>query len=136
MTTTRCGVALAALAVMLSASATAPARSQRARDARSFLSPSGNIGCELDWQRGTTIPNRAYCQTYHPPRAVTMSPNGALRVCTGSCIGDPGEDAFTLGYGRRVKLGPFRCQSLTSGMRCTVASGRGFLLSRAGVRRF
>ena len=103
---------------------------------RWFHSPSRNIQCELDWQRGAGIPDQAYCQTFEPLRSVHMTWTGSLRVCTGQrCVGDGPENAFTLRYGHATQLGPFRCLSLTAGMRCTVPSGRGFLLSRSGVKR-
>jgi hypothetical protein len=102
---------------------------------RWFHSPSRNIQCELDWQRGA-IADQAYCQTSEPRRSVTMNRTGALRVCSGQrCIGDGPENAFTLRYGHATQLGPFRCLSLAVGMRCTVPSGRGFVLSRSGVKR-
>jgi hypothetical protein len=102
---------------------------------RFFHSPSRNIECEVDWKR-SGVPDGAYCQTFAPVRSVTLRASGALRVCSGEgCVGNGPEDAFTLDYGRTAALGPFRCRSSETGMRCTIASGRGFELSRAGVRR-
>jgi hypothetical protein len=121
---------LAALVLLLSGPASA-----MAGGARWFHSPSRNIQCELDWQRGG-IADRAYCQTSEPARSVTMNRTGGLRLCRGQgCLGDGPENAFTLRYGHATQLGPFRCLSLATGMRCTVPSGRGFLLSRSGVKR-
>ena len=109
---------------------------QTAGGARFFHSPSGNIQCELDWQRGSGIADAAYCQTFQPQRSVTLSASGALRLCTGTrCLGNGPEGAFTLRYGHATQLGPFRCLSQAAGMRCTVASGRGFVLARGSVRR-
>jgi hypothetical protein len=120
---------LLALPVLLVAAAPAAA------GVRSFHSPSGNIQCELDWQRAG-VPNRAYCQTFEPARSVAMNRTGGLRICRGvGCLGNGPENAFTLRYGHATRLGPFRCLSLASGMRCTVPSGHGFLLSRSGVKR-
>jgi hypothetical protein len=101
-----------------------------------FHSPSGNIECEVAARsiQGT----HAYCQTFTPARSATLDAAGRTRVCRGTgCLGNGPENAFTLRYGRSVTVGPFRCTSLVSGMRCVVVrSGRGFLISRQGVRRF
>jgi hypothetical protein len=69
---------------------------------------------------------------------VTMGPAGGLKVCNGqACLSDGPENAFTLGYGHAVRVGPFRCTSRTSGMTCRViGKGRGFVISRSGLRRF
>jgi len=106
---------------------------------RFFLSPSGNISCELDFDPTSAVrglPTRAFCETFTPGRAVTMSARGRVKVCQGTgCVGNPPENAFTLRYGHQARLGPFVCRSQTDGMRCTIASGRGFLISRSGIRR-
>ena len=100
-----------------------------------FHSPSGNIECEVAAAdlRGTY----AYCQTFVRPRSVRLSASGRMRVCTGTgCLGNGPENAFTLHYGRSVRLGPFRCISLLSGMRCVVVrTGHGFLISREKLTR-
>jgi hypothetical protein len=66
-----------------------------------------------------------------------MHANGRLDQCRGvRCLGNGPDNATTLAYGRSLVVGPFRCTSLTTGMRCVVrTSGHGFLLSRAGVAR-
>jgi hypothetical protein len=52
------------------------------------------------------------------------------------CLGNEPENAFTLRYGRSIRVGPFRCTSRTDGIRCVVIrTGRGFLINRAGVTR-
>jgi hypothetical protein len=101
---------------------------------RFFHSPSGNIQCEVASKdpRGTY----AYCQTFKAPRSVQLFATGRLKTCTGmKCLGDGPENAFTLAYGRSTTVGPFRCTSLTTGMRCTLPSGHGFLLGRTGLTR-
>jgi hypothetical protein len=97
---------------------------------RWFHSPSGNIECEV---RATY----AFCQTWKPPRSVELRPGKPLKRCSGArCLGNGPDNATTLRYGRSVVVGPFRCTSLTTGMRCVVRrTGHGFLLSRAGVAR-
>lgn len=121
--------------------ADAGARSSAGRglQQRFFLSPSGNISCELDYDPGSTVPELptgAFCQAIKPARSVKMSPTGRLKICRGvRCLGNPPENAFTLNYGRSTSLGPFKCRSVRPGMRCRVRSGRGFLISRSGIDR-
>ncbi|OBI22995.1 hypothetical protein A5712_11880 [Mycobacterium sp. E2327] len=99
----------------------------------SFLSPSRNIGCEIDYQRGRDIPDEAYCQTTSPPQSVHMSTDGTYKSCTGeSCLGNAGEGTPTLPYGQTAGLGPFSCRSEASGITCTV-TGRGFSISNGGI---
>jgi hypothetical protein len=83
--------------------------------------------------RGTNV----YCQTGTPARSVTMHADARLGLCRGvQCLGNGPANATMLAYGRSVVVGPFRCTSLRSGMRCVVRStGHGFLLNRAGVKR-
>jgi len=40
-----------------------------------FLSPSGKIACELNYQRGPGIPDETNCQTSSPPQSVHMDPS-------------------------------------------------------------
>jgi hypothetical protein len=96
-----------------------------------FLSPSGNISCEIHYQdAGLT---EAYCQTHTPARSVRLDANGAYKACTeGGCIGDPGENTPTLAYGQATGVGPFRCESATTGVTCT-ANGKGFHIDNAGI---
>jgi len=102
-----------------------------------FFSPSRNISCEM-WDHANAS---VYCQRYRPGGSVGMSVDGRLRICRGrGCVGNPGEgDVPTptmLGYGKHVTAGPFRCLSQRSGVTCIVIrSGKGFMISRAGVRR-
>lgn len=96
-----------------------------------FLSPSGNISCEIDDYPGG-IPS-AYCQTWTPPRSAKMDGTGSYKVCDGPmCIGNAGAKTPTLAYGTATGVGPFRCESEPSGVTCT-AGGKGFLISTAGV---
>jgi hypothetical protein len=126
MTRTVLAGALVALALPATASA----------KVRWFHSPSGNIECEVaaNDSRGTY----AYCQTFDPVASVKLDAAGHSKVCRGgNCVGDGPENAFTLGYGKAVRLGPFRCTSRTSGMTCrVVGKGHGFRISRAGIKRF
>jgi hypothetical protein len=124
---------LRVVALVLFLAVASPAASDAA--VRWFHSPSGNIQCELvaGEPRGTY----AFCQTFRRPRSVTLRRSGAMRVCNGTgCLGNGPENAFTLRYGRSVRVGPFVCTSLRQGMRCLVARTRhGFILSREGLKR-
>jgi len=96
-----------------------------------FLSPSGNISCEVDYHsNGLT---KAYCQTGTPARSVTMGVAGKYTTCTGQqCLGNPGTGTPTLAYGTATGVGPFRCESAVTGVTCT-ADGKGFRISAAGI---
>ncbi|OBI00605.1 hypothetical protein A5678_18255 [Mycobacterium sp. E2733] len=98
-----------------------------------FLSPSRNVSCEIDYQRGG-IRDAAFCFTISPPESVSMDPAGVLSRCTGeSCLANPAEGTPTLNYGQTMGAGPFTCRSETGGVTCTVPSGRGFTISNAGI---
>jgi hypothetical protein len=96
-----------------------------------FLSPSGNISCEVDYHRvGLT---EVYCQTVTPARSVTMGAGGKYKTCTGEqCLGNPGTGTPTLAYGTATGAGPFRCESAATGVTC-VADGKGFRISTSGI---
>ncbi len=103
-----------------------------------FLSPSGNISCELDeaappgTQGSAAV---AYCQSGTPAQSVRLDADGSMSPCAGvSCLGDPPLGVQTLAYGQTASHGPYTCVSETDGITCTVASsGRGFLISRSGI---
>jgi hypothetical protein len=100
----------------------------------SFLSPSRNLSCEIAYRRSNGLPDETYCQTQSPPQSVHLSTDGSFKTCTGdSCVGNPGQGTPILPYGQNAGVGPFSCRSETSGVTCTVSSGRGFTLSSAGV---
>ena len=121
-----------ALAVLLIASSSATATAKRSF----FLSPSGNISCELHWKDGS-LGTFAYCQTRSPARSAKLRSSGSPKLCTGSkCIGDPPTDAKTLAYGKSRRVGGFRCTSRSTGMTCVrTSSGKGFSIAVSGVRR-
>lgn len=96
-----------------------------------FLSPSGNISCEIDYHRADLT--QAYCQTITPARSATMDITGRYTTCTGQqCLGNPGTGTPILAYGTATGVGPFRCESATSGVTCT-AGGKGFQISASGI---
>ena len=91
-----------------------------------FLSPSGNISCEVSL---TTV----YCQTVTPARSVTMAATGRYTTCAGvTCLGNPGEKTPTLAYGQATGVGSFVCVSATAGVTCTTG-GKGFRISTSGI---
>ncbi len=107
-----------------------------------FRSPSGNIGCEMDFQRaapaaagGGFLPDRVYCMSVKPLQHVILSPDGSLAaICTNEarCGSNGPQDQGVLLYGQSAVLGPFTCTSEESGMTCT-ANGRGFTISSSGI---
>jgi hypothetical protein len=95
-----------------------------------FLSPSGNISCEVDYHRAGLT--QVYCQTVTPPLSVTMGVTGKYTTCTGQqCLGNPGTGTPTLAYGTATGAGPFRCESASTGVTC-IADGKGFRISASG----
>ena len=102
-----------------------------------FQSPSGNISCEIDYQRGYGMSDTAYCDSGRPPQNVSMNSDGVLTVCTAgeSCLGNGPVGEPTLAYNHTTRIGPFTCLSEVSGITCTVVSGRGFAISNSGITR-
>ena len=96
-----------------------------------FLSPSGNISCEVDYHRAGLT--QVYCQSGTPAWSVTMTTTGSYTTCKGQqCLGNPGTGTPTLAYGKATGAGPFRCESATTGVTC-LAGGKGFRISTAGI---
>ena len=128
-------IALLPLALLAGLVLASPASAAAAK--RSFfLSPSGNISCELHWKDGS-LGTFAYCQTRSPARSVKLRSRGSYKVCTGSkCIGDPPTNAKTLAYGKSRAVGGFRCTSRMTGMTCLrTNTGKGFRIASSGVRK-
>lgn len=102
-----------------------------------FDSPSHNIHCWMfdgsgDYSRGVG------CNSDKPRRMVNMTADGRLKIrgIPKAWCGCDEPDFPPLGYGKHISVGRFRCLSQQSGVTCTVIrSGKGFLISRAGVRR-
>jgi hypothetical protein len=98
-----------------------------------FLSPSHNISCEIDY-KFHGAPDAVFCYSITPPQSVTMYPGGAFTPCPGeNCLANAAQNTPTLEYGQTIGLGPFSCLSETSGVTCSVASGRGFSISSSGI---
>jgi hypothetical protein len=99
-----------------------------------FYSPSKNISCEIDNNLGSSALTSALCLTVSPPKSATLMTDSTLNECTGvNCLSNAGENTPTLAYGQSITLGPFTCASSTAGMKCTLASGDGFLISSQAV---
>jgi hypothetical protein len=108
------------------------------RTAAEFFAPRALAGIECGMYS-----NGVHCQSERGgpsyfAQVAELRPNGSVTICktrnmrSNNCdLGNAGERAATLAFGRRVTVGPFRCTMLRSGVRCTVlASGKGFLLTR------
>lgn len=96
-----------------------------------FVSPSGNLNCEIDY-RHAGLGNAAFCESLSPPESATMSKRGIVKICGLPCEGNAAVGTPVLEYGEHTSLGPFRCRSRTDGISCQV-SGRGFRISRSGI---
>jgi hypothetical protein len=109
---------------------------KRIRTEADFYSPTRNLACEMDDYRGN-VPSEVDCQSWKTPHNVRLSPNGALKKCSGQrCLGNPGEHTPKLAYGRQITVGRFRCSSRRIGVECVViSSGKGFLIDSKGSRR-
>lgn len=97
-----------------------------------FYSPSGNIGCNLDYPlNGQTVMS---CRVISPELSVQMGVTGKYKIlCAGQKCGPVSpQPAPTLAYGRATVAGPFRCTSTVAGVTC-LADGKGFQISRSGV---
>jgi hypothetical protein len=99
-----------------------------------FYAPSGNLECEIDNQFGQGSLTQAMCLTETPPQSATLGAESSLKTCTGQiCLSNAGLNTPQLPYGTSITLGPFTCLSMTTGMKCTLGNGNGFVLSRSGV---
>ncbi len=97
-----------------------------------FVTPSDNISCEVEYQMAG-VPDHAYCETIAPARSVTMDVTGTYKTCTGQqCLGNAGAGTPTVAYGTETGVGPFQCESATTGVTCIVG-GRGFHISASGI---
>jgi hypothetical protein len=104
---------------------------------RSFYTPSKNITCSLGDSRDYL---GVRCESFKAPQSVKMDASGRLKICHGRrcfpACGCAPEGIPTLGYGKQVTAGRFRCISLRSGVKCIVIeSGKGFLINRAGITK-
>jgi len=96
-----------------------------------FLSPTRNLACLIAKSPASMV----RCASFTPPLLVTMTPDGSFTPCQGnSCeLGNPAEDTKVLPYGAATGDGTFTCSSSTAGFTCTITTGKGFAISRAGI---
>lgn len=112
-----------------------------------FTTPSHGIGCVYAHPEGEgrtlrcdvrdvvhPAPRPSWCEQDYGS-AFGLEPRGrAKRLCVGDTALDP--HAAVLRYGSSRRLGPFRCTSRRTGLRCTNRARHGFELSRARQRLF
>jgi len=90
------------------------------------------------------LPTEVECLVFPAPHSVppqkvgtaTLDASGRVKICRGQrCLGNP-DARRPLRLGKSVAIGPFRCTSLRSGVRCVVTkTGRGFVFTARGVKR-
>jgi hypothetical protein len=97
-----------------------------------FLSPTRNLGCQIAQNPSSQV----RCVSFSPPQLVTMTADGTRTQCTGNTcdLGNPAAETPVLPYGAAIGNSAFLCLSATTGITCTIPSGRGFTISRTGIR--
>lgn len=99
-----------------------------------FYAPSRNLECQIEDSGPSDSRPETLCLTDTPARSVTLGANSTLKECTGGkCLSNAGVNTPTLAYGSSITLGRFTCLSMTTGMKCTLANGNGFILASSGV---
>jgi hypothetical protein len=121
-----------ALLVVLAAALLAPAAAE-ARTKR-FHTPSKNIACLYSSEGGPGPFLRCDLYTLNDTAFTVRRRGKARRIHVTDAVGGGGRE---LGYGERIRVGPFRCLSRRVGLRCrSVVSGHGFFISRDEQRLF
>ena len=106
-----------------------------------FQSPTGNIICTMDSNNpssgGMGSQSGVNCSTLNPPdHGATLDlGNNGVTVCSSQCSGGPQSGLPTLAYGSAMHVGPYSCNSATSGVTCEGPGGVGFTISRSGVEK-
>lgn len=111
-----------------------------------FKTPSGNLICQVDLERGvkksvtctmeardgpSTLPSPTACNGLDWGGQVFLPEKGAAVVkCGGPFHFQTSLPITTARYGETRDYKGIRCTSATSGLSCRNASGHGFLLSR------
>ena len=95
---------------------------------------SGYARCELREFTGKVPPRPKDCDLDWVPQAA-VDQRGRVTVfgCQGDTSVNPGSPK--LAYGKSMKSGPFTCTSAVTGITCKVKSGRGFLVSKAAIKK-
>jgi Family of unknown function (DUF6636) len=134
-----------AVVAALGVTVAVPPASDAQLSTASFRTPSRNMGCVFHPQRPSR-PAFLRCDLLsglrpQPARrceldwvGLGLTPRGrAAPICAGDTAVDPA--SRILAYGRAWRRGPFRCISRRTGLRCTNAASRGFVLARRSWRR-
>jgi hypothetical protein len=132
------GVAASATTVQDEKSATPPL------SLKSFMSPSGNIGCMLEADDARCDVRQHIYTTGVKPASCNLDWGDSLQVsdrgvvewlCHGDTVVEPG--APVLAYGTSSRQGSITCISADTGVTCTRRpGGHGFLISRERYRIF
>jgi hypothetical protein len=113
------------------------------RRATAFLTPrSVGVECGVVDEPGIFVGVNCQSFKFHTPyeQKATLDAKGHDVFCrdpggrdTHCGLGNRGEDQIkTLGFGKHVTVGRFRCQTQRTGVTCVVrSSGKGFLISRS-----
>ena len=107
-----------------------------------FVSPSGNIACQLTEAAAPGTQGSAamaYCQTNSPPQSVTLDKYGepTLGGCIAdSCTSQAGQGYPTLAYGQTARHSVFTCVSEEAGVTCTAQGNGGFTIARSGITKY
>ena len=101
---------------------------------KEFLAASMQGGCAMS-------ATHVICESYATPeQVVTLKPDGGVAICAGTAAtcheGNFGENTPQYDTGKTLTAGPFRCEVLATGVRCTVrATGKGFVISPTSTVR-
>jgi hypothetical protein len=96
-----------------------------------FFSPDRKVSCEME--DPPTNGYYVYCNASFL-HAAGLGPDGLAQICNSGCLGMDDPSTPTLGYGKQITVGRFRCSSTTTGITCIVIqSRRGFLINDTKV---
>jgi hypothetical protein len=113
------------------------AHAARPKVAEFFVGTAAGVGCFMLSEAAGAMA-ACYTQTRNYTQKATLNVAGEVQVCAhhvhayaDPCeLGNAGERTPTYRAGKRITVGPFRCQVVSSGVRCTViASGKGFYMT-------
>src|SRR4051812_42733489 len=102
---------------------------------RSFRTPSKNIVCLFSSRDGPGPYIRCDVLSLNDVGFSLDRRHKARRIRVTDTVADPNK-ARALGYGKSLRLGPFRCHSRRSGLTCKSQTSHGFRLSRGRQRIF
>ena len=99
-----------------------------------FYGPHGT-SCEMGYVSATNA--YAYCVTISPKTEyIQMNTKGVYKTCVGpNCGSNAGLNTPTLSAGIRVVEGPFTCTTVSDGVQCRLASGRGFSINATTITK-